>query len=214
MASYRFEATSVEGFVQQLAVGYVAHGYWFYVTGLVPAGKDPRAVDEKLLARYGVAVSRTERARRKRAGFANVHYLRFGRFFVLLATHGQHRFFEEEADVVRDIRHVALKFSGYSVSHRGGHPSVRIEREEFKRIKAQLLELACHRSAETLGAEFGRLPFEPYAPVRTQLFILLRAVNRARDAAGFERVPWTCLRLRRRVVRPFEDGRHPRRQGA
>jgi hypothetical protein len=204
MASYRYEATSVEGFVQQLAVGYVAHGYWFYVTGFVPDGKDVRAVDEKLIARYGVAVSRTERARRKRAGLANVHYLRLERFFVLLATHGQHRFFEEEADVVRDIRHVPLKHRGYSVSYRGGHPSVRIEREEFKRRRAFFLELACHRSAPALAAHFGRVPFEPYAPVRTQLFIILRAVNRARNTAGFEPVPWTSLRLRRRVVRPFE----------
>jgi hypothetical protein len=48
------------------------------------------------------------------------------------------------------------------------------------------------------------LPFEPYAPVRSQLLCILRAVNRARAAAGLPEVPRTCLRLRRRVVRPFE----------
>ena len=39
---YRSEATSVEGFVQQIACCYLRHGYWFYVTGVVPERKDPR----------------------------------------------------------------------------------------------------------------------------------------------------------------------------
>ena len=47
------EAVSVEGFVQQLAVGYVQHGHWFYVTGDVPERKGPRAVDAKLIELYG-----------------------------------------------------------------------------------------------------------------------------------------------------------------
>lgn len=28
--AYRYEATSVAGFVQQLAMTYVNHGYWYY----------------------------------------------------------------------------------------------------------------------------------------------------------------------------------------
>src|SRR5437870_4167820 len=87
---YRCEATSVEGFVQQLAVSYLGNGYWFYVVGEVPPGKDPRRVDEKLVARYQVDLSKWARARRKRAGLANLQYLRHGRLFVLLATHGMH----------------------------------------------------------------------------------------------------------------------------
>ena len=83
---YRCEATTLEGFVQQLAVGYVSRGYWFYVTGFIPAGKDPHAVDEKLISRYGLAISKWTRARRKQTGAASVQYLRFRRYFVLLAT--------------------------------------------------------------------------------------------------------------------------------
>jgi hypothetical protein len=49
----RCEAKSLEGFVQQLAVGLVSRGYWFYVTGWIPERKDPRAVDEKLGKLYG-----------------------------------------------------------------------------------------------------------------------------------------------------------------
>ena len=40
--------------------------------------------------------------RRKRAGTANLRSLRHERFFVLIATHGTHRFFDEER--IRDIR--------------------------------------------------------------------------------------------------------------
>lgn len=204
-SAYRYEATSLEGFIQQLAVSYVGHGYFFYVTGLIPEGKDVRAVDAKLMERYSINVSKWSRARKKQAGFANLQYIRYGRFFVLLATHGAHRFFQDEASVIRDARRVPIKFGGYAVSFRGGHPHVRIERETYKGLKAHFLELARHRAANTLAREFEEVPFERYAPVRRQLLNILRAVNRVRKTAGFARLGSECLRLRRRVVRPFGE---------
>lgn len=83
---YRCETTSVEGFIQQLAVAYVARGYWFYVAGFIPEGKDPRRTDAKLIEKYGVDIFKWTRVRRKRQGRATVQHLRFNRFFVLLAT--------------------------------------------------------------------------------------------------------------------------------
>jgi len=77
---YRCVATSVDGFVQQVAVAYLARGYWFYVAGRIPPGKDPEDVDPKLIARYGIAVSQKERCRRKRAGLSNMQYIRHERF--------------------------------------------------------------------------------------------------------------------------------------
>ena len=203
-SSYRCVATSIEGFVQQLAVSYVRHGYWFYVAGNIPPGKPPEAVDEKLISRYNIAISKWARARRKRAGSANLHYLRFEQFFVLVATHGLHCFFEEEANLIRDCRRVPIRFAGYAISHRGGHAHVRIDREQYKLLKAHLLELATRRSRESLEREFFRIPFEPYAPVRRQLLNILRAVNRARRTAGYEPLSSDCLRFKRRIVRPFE----------
>ena len=55
--AYRCEAPTIAGFVQQLAVSYVANGYWFYVTGVIPEEKDPRRVDEKLISKYELAIS-------------------------------------------------------------------------------------------------------------------------------------------------------------
>ena len=205
---YRCEATSLAGFIQQLAVAYLPHGYWFCVTGEVPPGKDPAAVDRKLMERYGIARSRWARARRKRAGGANLQYLRHERFFVLLATHGHHRFFEDERANIVDLRRTPLRLAGYAVSFRQGHAHVRLDLEHYRELKAYFLDRATHRSAATLADELRTLPFEPYAPVRRQLFIILRAVNLARKAAGFQPVPWTALRLRRRIVRPFECAAH------
>jgi hypothetical protein len=204
---YCCEAVSIEGFIQQLAVSYVAKGYWFYVRGRIPPPKDHRRVDQKLIERYGIEVSKYVRARRKRAGLANVQYLRLGDVYVLLATKGEHPFFAAEGKCVRDLRRVPLKVFGYAVSYRvnggRGHASVRIERQLYRELKAYFEALAVHRSMEGLAVELRELPFAPYAPVKRQLLMVVNAVNRLRRAAGFEPVPVAVLRLRRSPVKPF-----------
>lgn len=203
--AYPCVASSLAGFIQQIAVGYVGRGYWFYVAGEIPAHKDPEKTDAKILGQYGIAVSKWARARRKRSGQANLQYIRFGRLYVILSTHGTHPFFEAEA--FRDVRREPLKVCGYSIGYRRGqggwHPSVRIELEQYLCVRDYFLSLAVHRSAENLARAFRSLPFEPYAPVRQQLLNILRAVNRSRKAAGFEPVPLSALRLRRRPVPVF-----------
>ncbi len=72
---YRCEIATIEAFVQQVAVSYLTHGYFFWVAGVIPAGKDVRRVDAKLVERYGLEVSKWTRARRKRVGLASVAYL-------------------------------------------------------------------------------------------------------------------------------------------
>ena len=206
--TYRCVAASAAGFVQQLAVGYIAHGYYFYVRGWIPEPKSPVPVDQKLIAQYGLAMSKWTRARRKQAGAAGVQYLRCGRFFVLLATHGQHAFFTAEAAQIRDVRRCPLRFEGYSIGCRRGrdgawHASVRIERQRFAELKREFERLAVHRAVEELAVALRAIPYEPYAPVRDQLRVLLRAVNRRRKIAGLELVPWDAPRWRRNPVRPF-----------
>ena len=208
-AEYRAIAGSLEGFIQQVAVAYIAHGYWFYVSGEIPEGKDPSSIDEKLIHKYRIGISKWARARRKRAGVGNVHYIRYGRFFVLLATRGADEFFEGEPRF-RDVRENPIGFEGYSVSLKRGvdrqwHPSVRIHPERYRELKRYFLELATHRTAAAIGSELRNLPYEPYAPVRRQLLNILRAVNRARQEAGLEPLTPSALRLRRRPVKPFDE---------
>lgn len=218
---YRAVATSVEGFVQQIACCYLRHGYWFYVSGHIPAGKDPRAIDRKLIEKYGIGVSDSTRARRKRLGQANLQYLRHDRRFVILATKGQHAFFDIESKSIHDMRHVPLKYGGYSISYRRGgrtragerdpkwHAHVEIERRRYLELKAWFLEMATHRSVDHLALAFYQLPFEPYAPVRRQLLNIWRALNHARRIAGFQPLPIEVVPLRRRIVRPFGDNSLP-----
>lgn len=205
---YRCVATSVGGFVQQLAVAYVARGYHFYSSAIIPPEDDPERIDAKLIAKYGVDCSKWERARRKRAGIANVQYLRYGRFQVLVATKGSGRFHDEEP--FEDFRRRPLYFAGYSIScrydHTGAtlHPSVRLSRRQMSQLKAFLMEVGVRRDVATLSRFFSTLDVEPYAPVRRQLLELLRLVNRIRAPIRLEPVPVSCLRLCRRVLRPFD----------
>lgn len=235
---YLCETSSLEGFVQQIACNYLPHGYWFYVTGHVPDRKRARLVDEKLVAKYGIDVSRATRSRRKLAGNSNLHYIRHERLFVLLATHGKHSFFAEEQACLRDVREIPIQYGGYSISYRQGgrtrdgrpdpkwHSHVEISREPYKDLEAYYLEMAQHRNAELMAREFYQFPFEPYAPIRRQMLKLLRKANRVRKRAGFAILPPDVLPMRRRVVKPFRtvltpaqesgsiEGNHPSCSGA
>lgn len=208
---YRQEATTLEGFIQILAANYIPRGYRFYVTGVVPEGKDPLEVDHKLVAKYDIGLSPWARARRKRSGGANVQYVRHDRFFVLLATEGRHPFFQEERSI-REFDEHPLRYGGYSLSYRYSlvtkrwHSHVRIDRERYLELRAHMSELALHRSVEALTLEFRRLPFAPFAPVRRQFLNLLRLVNKMRRAAGYEPVPISALRLRRKPVKVYRTG--------
>jgi hypothetical protein len=204
---YRFETKSVEGFIQQLAVSYVAKGYWFYVAGSIPEGKEPGRTDAKLIAKYDVDISKWTRVRRKRQGKATLQYLRFHRFFVLLATLGKHRFYMQES-VIWDIRKRPIRFAGYSVSCKMGrdgkwHPLVRIDALEFKMIKRHFLKAALTTSTEVLAGILWGLRFVPYAPVRAQYRHLFHAVNERRRLASLEPLPWDILPNKRWIVRPF-----------
>lgn len=217
---YKCEATSLEGFIQQLAVAYVARGYLFCVTGCVPKRISAGEHDRRMLAKFDVAMSKWSRYRRRRRTgpggrpLACVQYLRHEDFWVLLATHGEHYFFTEHAAVdeglrllqpqYRDIREQPIQYGGYSVSS-AKRTSVRISERAYRELKSHFVGMALGTSRQSLEREFGRAPFEPYGGVTRQMFAILRAVNRVRKTAGLSLVPRDCIRVRRQVVRPFDD---------
>lgn len=200
--AYRCVAASLAGLIQQVAVSYVSNRYWFYVAGAVPEGKDLRAVDEKFIKLYQLSISKYVRCRRRKSGEAGVQYIRLGRFFLILATHGEHLFFVREKTMIRDVRRSPIRVGGYSIGYRSGRVSVRIEKTEYRLLKEAFIKRALN-SKERLEAAFSKLPFEPYAPIRSQLFSVLRAVNRRRSVAGLPSISSGCIRLSRRIVRPF-----------
>jgi hypothetical protein len=111
---------------------------------------------------------------------------------------------------------VPLKFAGYSIGYRPGgrtrdgrtdpswHAHVKIERRQQLELAAHLSQLAKRRAPDSVANAIYNLPLEPYAPVRRQLLLLLRSVNRLRRSLGYSEVPTEVLPLRRRVLKPFE----------
>lgn len=204
---YACEAVSVTGFIQQLACTYLRSGYVRVACGVLPVGKDTGAFDRKQVERYRLdELGGRERMRRRRAGMANVQYLRLERVFVLVATEGEHEIFErEEGRILRDVRERPVLAFGYSLRVANGHVQVRIADREYRELRTQALELAAsERSPDKIDSFFRALPFESYAPVRNQIFGLLAAVNEHRKRSGLELVAPDAVRKRRRIVKPFD----------
>ncbi len=201
---------SVEAFVQYLASNLIRHGYWYHFVGHVPPHKDPAAVDRKLAERYQANLDKFTRSRRKKKGLANVAYVRHERTFVLLTTEGDHAIFDEHP--MLDLRRRPIRLFGYSIGAGRGHDgkfhaSVRIGDEAFAKLESYFLDIATHRSAQTLADELRKIRFVPYARVRRQFLKLLRLVNERREMAGYEPVPLSALTLRRSIVTVFEQCR-------
>lgn len=205
---YRCAATSVEGFIQQVAVSYIRTGHFFYVAGRLSAGADAAAVDAKIIAKYSIDASRWTRALRKSRGETNLQYIRHDRFFLIMATHGVGPFFVHEGEQVRDCRRRPIKFAGYSLSYRNGHPHVRIDLETYLGFKAAMVERALRAGRAELEDYLRSPAFIPYAPVRRQLWNVGRVMNRVRASAGLEPLQLDRMELRRRIVRPFGDLDH------
>lgn len=215
--AYRCEATSLKGFVQQIACVYLRHGYHWFVQGQIKDGKDPHEVDAKLIAKYGIDISESTRWRRKQLGKANIQYIRYGQDFILMATKGRHKFYELESNSIRWAGKYSMKFHGYSISYRPGgrtrsgekdrkwHSHVQIEWGRYKELKAMFVGLACRRSDRQLAQLFYELPFEPYAPVRRQLLSIHRHVNVMRRKHRLGKIDAGALLLKSRSVKVFEQ---------
>lgn len=218
---YKYEVTSLTGFLQRVATHLLPKGYYFFVQGTLPKHKDPVALDAKLLAKYDVIKTEGARRWRKQQGLANVQYVRFGHAWIVLATHGDHPVREGEGANLKDVRRMPLRIGNYTVTVKRGNflkksnpkdaPTpdgkwrvrVLLAREPYRQLCAYFLSTACYRRSETLAEELSRLPYEPYAPVRKQMLKLLRLINAKRQRAGYSKIPPTCLRLKREIVSVF-----------
>ena len=224
---YQYEVTSLTGFLQRVATHLLPKGYFFFVQGTLADAKNPSALDAKLLAKYDVAKSEGSRRWRKSQGLGNVQYVRYQNHWILLATHGDHAIREGEGDNLKDARRRPIRIGDYALYVKRGNylkrhsldeaakpdgkwrVRVLIAREPYRELCAYFLSIACHRRRETLAEELFSLPYEPYAPIRKQLLKLLRLVNVKRQAAGYSKLPPTCLRFKREIVRAFEPASLP-----
>jgi hypothetical protein len=219
-SNYRYLVQSIDGVVQLIAASYLRHGFYWYVTGWLPDGKDPVAIDRKLMEKYEINISEWARAHRKKRGLANVHYVRHDNWFILLISEGHHPIKRPsreggESESIKDCRRVPIKFAGYSISYRRAgnqpagrfktkwHAHVAIDVPTYRQLKSHFEHLAVHRKASTLEKELAEIPFARYAPVRRQLLHILRKVNKLRGAHNDQLIPYSKLRLSRRPVKVF-----------
>jgi len=201
--SYHYLTQSIGGFIQQTAVCYLQRGYWFYVLGDIPKGKDPERIDQKLLEKYQIGLSKYQRYRRKKLGQASLQYIRYQNTFLLLSTKGEHLFFTEEQSKIQDARRHPLRVFGYSLTYRDNHALVSLDKETYRNLEAYFLEQALHRKADTLIHELRTLPYEPYTPVYRQLISIWKGMNERRQQAGFSPLPSSAVRRLRKIHSPF-----------
>ena len=200
--NYQYLTYSISGLIQQTAVCYVQRGYWFYVLGHIPKDKNPLEVDQKLLEKYQIGMSKFQRCRRKKAGIASIQYIRYQNTFLLLATEGNHPIFHQEQ--VQDARTSPIRVFGYSICWQNGRVFVSLDHRSFTKLRKEFLELALRLKTHTLAARFWAIRFEPYRQVYHQIKSIWRSVNLKRKTAGLPPVPYSALRHKRRICRPFQ----------
>jgi len=120
-------------------------------------------------------------------------------------TIGQYVRIERRRTSSSDAKRKGIRYGGYLVSFRNGHAQVRMDDDTYRELKAYYADLACRRKAEQLITEFYNAPFEPYSPVKRQMFNILREVNRKRKTAGFSQIPSSAIWLKRKIVTPFSS---------
>lgn len=209
-------ARSLRGFVQQIAVGFLAKGYRYYVTGKIPAKKLGKpgeicASDLKLIGQYGANQSpKVRSAEKTQHGRAGLVYIRWNTKWVMLATPGEHPFFLAEGEAVRDIHIDPLLIYGYVISKRNGYTLVDMKDSAFKNIKERFLALALLGRGQLerlLEAEMRK--WAAYEPVKSRWSKLITELNKARKAQKLKPIARDIIPQKRWSVRVFAEPEAP-----
>ncbi len=186
----------IHSLVQLVSSNYFTRGYYFYTTGRIPKDKDAELIDLKLIVKYQTHTAQSKNYRKRKAGLASVKYLRYGRTFVLLATHGKSPIFQDEK--LKDARSSPLVLWGYSI---GVNPqthkvTIKLHRDTVKRLEMLVMKRV-RWSQKSWERFFWRIPFRPYSGVRTNVFAVLKVLNQARRAFRLRPIDWRrCVRKR------------------
>ena len=217
MNEYPCVARNVNAFVRQV-VRYVNSGHYFFVRCLMKDRKNqirPEEVDELMIKKYGIARKRWQRKRRHLKEKAGIHYIRFGRLYVLMLSKGKHEaFYRDHGNSKLDIRRKSMEVFSYSIKHsysvreKREKVFVRLNDQERVRLTQHMLTIGVwdsFRDPEKLEREFKRLPYDGYDPVHEQLVALAVKVNRARRKRGFAPIELGCINRFVQIQRIYVD---------
>ena len=153
---YRCVATSAAGFLRQLTTNILPYGYYYYSAGCIREPLTPERTDEKIIEHYRLnTLSKDQIFYYRKRGVCVVKYLRYGRFYLLLANQGGPRtdqasqpryegdegcqfFFKKEKKNIKDIRESPIHFKCYLIS-RNSHNHVRLDRPTYKALTVKCL---------------------------------------------------------------------------
>ncbi len=179
---------------------YLRHGEWFIV--LVTEGKAERFWRED-----------KHRTRDVRAV-----PIRFKGYSISLQQGGYKRVPQDERvwrnamwSAYRDARERGEKGEAPPPAARDSkhHVHVRLDEETYAGMKAYFLNIATTdiqtSSSSSLFSRSFRALVSALCPVRVQLRNILRAVNEARTAAGYDTLPLSVIRFKRRIVKAFVE---------
>ena len=124
-------------------------------------------------------------------------------------------FEKEEGKRMKHLYREAICYGGYEIRYRNGRASVRIDGRYYEALRTRFLSLAKHPDTRHLQEAFRELRFQPFAPLRSQLWKLIDEVNAYRKSQRIEdkkveyEVAGPCLRRQtgRLVLPPGMDVR-------
>lgn len=158
--------------LQQL-VYLVGRGYYYYHVGYIKIDKLDKAkkIDEKIINKYNINLSKDQRARRKKKKLANFYYLRWNCIFIILHTDGNldielddsfydMRVKHKEADRLKIKVSEVLEFNialQYKNSSDKRSVTVTLSNSTYKNFKAEIEEFIQQKQVKKLEQFFENL---------------------------------------------------------
>lgn len=179
---YHAEAKTSAEIIRRLTKYYIPNGYYFFTVSTIPERKDVAEVDRNIIEKYGLAISRTTRSRDKAKGVARVQYLRYERQVILVATRGEHSFFDDKS--VRDCRKTPLPVWYYWITASENRYHVRVCPESYHMVREKLLRLAESGKEDDAIEQIRALPWLNYPDIQKQKWRLTKELSQALRKKG------------------------------
>ncbi len=182
-------------FMLQQIVYLVSKGYTYYSVGEIPLNKasKARSIDQKIINKYNIDLSKHQRTRRKQKKLANFYYLRWKNQFVILRTEGKLE--EPVDDVFLNIKKKSKGGSKFKINIGkelilnvvlvNGKVTVVIDKSTYKDIKTELDELVKNKQIGKLYKRFSMLNYIPaWSGIVKQKFLLQEEIYKAAKKYG------------------------------
>ena len=104
-------------------------------------------------------------------------------------------FKQEEDKRLKHLYQHAICYGGYEIRYRNGHASVRIDGRYYGALRTRFLGLAKQPDPTHIQEAFRELRFQPFAPLKSQLWKLIDEINayRKKNRIGGNKIPYSVV---------------------